>query len=420
MPALLSLFQEEWDSVALEQFELRRNLTETKQELSTALYSLDAALRVISRLTKERDEAREALAKFSDNIGTVSSKTIEVQEVEMGESDDQLKTSLRSTVEKTFQELSSKRKRTKLQPKWATDDAVSQLLQATPSTILENLETESTTSFFPSPENSSFVLCLHKDELLCLDIQSNSTLKIFEGSALACCWLTSSKIAVATADAISIFEFPVSSSGLQSVGEPTSSIPIDEKVNFLQAHPSGEYLLAASNEKCYIFSLKSQVYNITVAQHITSLAVHPDGNLFVAGLENGELRFFETSSGNELTKFGPHSSPVKTLQFGENGYWLVVTTNDDSDIFIWDLRKSELVQKIPLQTKVAAVSLDITSQLLVSSDGETLYVHIYVKSSKSWRCMSQTHVSSISNLVWLNELHQLLFSTSNGAILRLG
>lgn len=71
VPALLSAFQNEWDALALQSYSLKVELLQTRQELSTALYQHDAAVRVIARLIKERDEARDAITKLSRN-GNVS------------------------------------------------------------------------------------------------------------------------------------------------------------------------------------------------------------------------------------------------------------------------------------------------------------------------------------------------------------
>ena len=73
IPSLLGVFQDEWDALALETYTLKQNLAQTRQELSTALYQHDAAVRVIARLTKERDEARDALSKVSVGARTAPS-----------------------------------------------------------------------------------------------------------------------------------------------------------------------------------------------------------------------------------------------------------------------------------------------------------------------------------------------------------
>jgi len=65
IPALLASFQNEWDALILETYQLKQQLAETRQELSTALYYNDSAEKVIARLQKERDEARDALSKVT-------------------------------------------------------------------------------------------------------------------------------------------------------------------------------------------------------------------------------------------------------------------------------------------------------------------------------------------------------------------
>lgn len=87
IPSLLSVFQNEWDALALETYTLRQHLTQTRQELSRALYEHDAAVRVITRLSRERDEAREALSKITIN-GSVQANGDAMQVDGQGLSDD--------------------------------------------------------------------------------------------------------------------------------------------------------------------------------------------------------------------------------------------------------------------------------------------------------------------------------------------
>ncbi len=59
VPALLHLLQNEWDALVLGAYNTEQKLNATRQELSYALYAQDAASRVVARLIRERDAARE-------------------------------------------------------------------------------------------------------------------------------------------------------------------------------------------------------------------------------------------------------------------------------------------------------------------------------------------------------------------------
>lgn len=84
IPSLLSVLQNEWDALALETHTLRQHLTQVRQELSRALYEHDAAVRVITRLSRERDEAREALSRITVNGAPASNgDTMQVDSQEL-------------------------------------------------------------------------------------------------------------------------------------------------------------------------------------------------------------------------------------------------------------------------------------------------------------------------------------------------
>lgn len=68
IPDLLGQLRNEWDANMLDSFELKQHLLTTRQELSHALYQLDASYRVIARLKNQVDELQMKLRQQNEPI----------------------------------------------------------------------------------------------------------------------------------------------------------------------------------------------------------------------------------------------------------------------------------------------------------------------------------------------------------------
>lgn len=122
IPALLSTFQNEWDAIILETYQLKQQLAETRQELSSALYYNDSAQRVIARLQKERDEARDALSRVtvSGSNGSNGASNGDAMQVD-GQG---LSSAVLAKIDETQQRLSATRRKRPVPEGWATGDAI--------------------------------------------------------------------------------------------------------------------------------------------------------------------------------------------------------------------------------------------------------------------------------------------------------
>lgn len=153
------MFQNEWDSIMLETFTLKKHLDTVRQELSHALYQHDAACRVIARLIKERDEARNALT----NIKTGGQDQMEV---ETG-----LSTQIVQKMMHYSNELSSKRKKRKISETLAKADYIKSLKLKSAHPIHKTA----------NPGINCLDINLTKDNLVCFFFRIFANLSDFNG-----------------------------------------------------------------------------------------------------------------------------------------------------------------------------------------------------------------------------------------------
>ncbi|KAK5994391.1 Complexed with cdc5 protein 8 [Cladobotryum mycophilum] len=370
IPALLATFQNEWDSLALETYNLKEQLARTREELATALYQHDAAVRVIARLTRERDEARDSLSKITVTDGAANGEDMVVDSVE------ELPEALGARVDETHQTLSKGRKKRPVPEGWVSSEEISEF------------ETKTTTAL-PVPQATSLGLEGGyaavgglKGEAAVYSVEADNverTLPINE-PVTDTLW-AGSKVYFATSQgAVKVYEAGSEVASLSEHAGPATGLSL---------HPCGDLLASVGTDKSIVFYDLGSYKRVSRAYadaSLTTCAFHPDGHLFAAGTVGGDIKLYMTKTLEQAAVF-KLGAPVQALTFSENGFMLAATAKGQTSVTIFDLRKEgdAAVSKV-LETggSVQSLSWDYTGQFLATGGVTGLTVQQYSKSSKQW------------------------------------
>ncbi|KAK3296465.1 uncharacterized protein B0H64DRAFT_417857 [Chaetomium fimeti] len=406
LPSLLKAFQDEWDALVLETYNTREQLSRTREELATALYQHDAAVRVIARLTRERDEAREALS----NVTVAQAAAGPANGDAMAVDNESLPENLVEHVNELQQQLTKGRKKRPIPKGWANSDDVANLQQVsyTDLTVSQasSLDTESEYAAIGGLDG----------KLDIYSIQGNTverTLDIGE-PVTATAW-TGSKVVLATArGSVKVFDNGSETASFQAhAGAATG----------LSVHPGGRILASVGVDKSFVFyDLESleQVSRCYTDASLTACAFHPDGKLFGAGTQSGDIKVFQSDTGEQAESFNL-GTPVQTLVFSENGFWFAAAGKGQSTTTIFDLRKSGPAAQVKeLQTGDAqALAWDYTGQYLATAGSMGVTVQMYSKSSKSWSEPLRTSTPAAA-IRWGPEAKSLVTVSKEGVVSVLG
>ncbi|RKU44109.1 hypothetical protein DL546_002464 [Coniochaeta pulveracea] len=397
IPALLSTFQNEWDSLALETYNLREQLARTREELATALYQHDAAVRVIARLTKERDEARDALSKVTVSGSAASNGDA------MAVDHETLPEHLAEYVDETHERLSKSRKKRPLPEGWATPEEISSLTQ----TQHEKVTVPSTTSL--DVEDAHAVISGSGGDVAIYSLEAGKAERALQiGSPITDTLWTQTKIIFGTQKGeVKVYE---NGSEVASLSEHAGT------VTGLALHPGGRILASTGVDKSFAFydlgSLRT-VFRSFTDSSLTACAFHPDGHFFAAGTQDGDIKVFSTKTGEQMAVFNL-GTRVDAIAFSENGYWFAAGSSNSPNITIFDLRKdgdAAKAKELPTAGPVRSLAWDYSSQYLAAAGPSGVSVHQYLKSSKSWsvpleiagRAVAVRWGDKAKTLVWVQE-----------------
>ncbi|CAK7205364.1 hypothetical protein SEUCBS139899_008134 [Sporothrix eucalyptigena] len=407
IPALLATFQNEWDALALETYTLQEQLAQTRMELATALYQHDAAIRVIARLTKERDDARESLSRVTVAAGNGAAGGDDSMAVD----NEELPEVLAEQVDETHKKLSKSRKKRATPADWATNDDV-----ATFTTIAsDDIPVTRATSLTVEAADRQYAAIAGLDGNVGIyAVAAHSlerTLAVGEPLTTAL-WTEGTRIVLGTAKgAVKIYE---------AGAEKASIVCHAGAITGLAVHPAGRILASVGNDKTIVFYDLEEGASVSRAHSsasLTTCAFHPDGHLLATGTSAGDVQVYMTKTGELATSFAL-GAPVQALAFSENGYWIAATAKGQTTVTIFDLRKegdAATAKVLDTGSAVAALAWDYSGQFLATAGPAGLTVQHYAKGPKTW---SQTLSSATPAVAvqWGAHAKQLLSVNADGVV----
>ncbi|KAL5343213.1 WD40-repeat-containing domain protein [Aspergillus crustosus] len=401
IPSLLSVFQEEWDALALETYTLRQNLAQTRQELSAALYQHDAAVRVIARLTQERDEARDALSKVT--VGARASGTTgDAMQVDSTGLPEQVL----ARVETTQASLSKSRRKRPIPETWATGEEISAYKP-----------TESTDSLYPGGKalsiNSSGDSALVEVAEGVVGVFSLSQKQVIHtlqsnGAITNAIWAGEKAVVASSTGLVKVFEG----------GNEVASFDIHAgAATDLALHATGDIVASVGVDKSYV--LYDLTSNAIISQNFSdasllSVQFHPDGHLLAAGGADGQIKIYDIKTGGVAANYDL-AGPVKRVFFSENGTFLAAVTENSTLVSIWDLRSSKEVKVLETGSQLDSIHWDYTGQFLLAGGPSGLTVQQYSKTSKAWTETLRSAVPAVA-VAWGSAAQSIVALNTDGGL----
>lgn len=421
IPTMLSSFQNAWDSLSLELFQLRAELDKSRKELSMSLYRQDAAVKVAINACKERDEARHALAQLigdSDamNVDDIpaDANTGEQEGEEGAEEWSEIASSLRGEQERLLALHKKENKERK---------GKSPMHELDISSIDISIEEKTGLAF------------KKKDEIL--NVEINETTKegivvyksgVFELVDFSCseadARLTSaSRISVSVkSDMFSsllsfwmcnepyIFTYVPQKGGKKKSTDKhilyqlinlrtkeTQNIQTElEHFSISAAHPTLPLFILSTETEFEVFYNQRSIYSQQLNGELKAIKFHPDGLLIGLSYQGSDgIDIYDLSE--RTTKLHIDCANHGDFQFASNGYFLFISTDELLKLF--DLRKN----MITLETNLGApapcdIYLDIFTSIVVSGD---MKYAILDKKGKAFVKVSQFDAGENSRAVGL-------------------
>lgn len=337
IPGLIQLFQNEWEASALETYTLKQQLDAAKQELAHTLYRYDAACRVISRLSKERDEARQLLSlkrKRDDVTGDVKNDVANKNE---GDENILAKKSKKVTVPEVMPDSLVKR---------VMDESAKLVAGRKGRKKPADLAGEESFKDY----SQSMSIPLHNSSMPGIKNIDLSGTRLLTGGVDGTIILSDIKTANESKAVFSGHSKPITSlsfhphkegifvssayDGIIKVWSThnktrpvfTSEKATSEKVTgpiYTAIHPALDVVLAggAHSKEWSLWDIEGglEVVRAQGPAGVTSVRFHPDGRIMATGGDDGIVRLWDSTNSELVKGIEGHKSKITDIAFSNNG-----------------------------------------------------------------------------------------------------
>ncbi|KAJ1991544.1 hypothetical protein H4R33_001302 [Dimargaris cristalligena] len=446
IPALLSTFQDEWDAVMLETFKLKQQYQQVRQELAQALYQNDASCRVIARLIKERDAARDALTNIQSQMpgGPVphGGDAMQVEseappadaapaQAQSTDATEGFTDEIRKIIKDTAGTLCKGRKKRKVPAELTSAADIAQFLNVATVPSMHS-STKPGVTCLAVDRSGELVLTGGEDavaQVYHIDQgQILAVLKGHNGRINDVTWLGQTEAAsqdvilsAGTDKTVRVWHATDAESPEYACIHTIQAH--HSEVVALTVHPSRELFVSASRQGSWVLHRASSGAPLAAMQAGEGVAFncaqfHPDGVILAAGTQAGTIPIWNIKDQTLLATLAGHQGAVTALAFSENGYYLA-SAGEDYAVYIWDLRSQSQAHVLTLDnesgTAPQALTFDHSGSYLVVAG-----VDIRIFQVKGWTELAvfDDNAGPVTGIQFVDPLARTLVASSLDRTLR--
>jgi len=411
IPGMLSLLQSEWDALMSETYELKTHLDTTRKQLSHALYQHDAACRVIARLLRERDAAREQVGQLREQIQTAQPLAAGPAAGPAAAESEQAETGLTPEIISRMTDMAKGLSRTRKQrhfpnlapiadvKRFACTGAHSAHQSTAPGVLCLDVHKTDNDRVATGGVDSQVVLFNRSKEKTVQKLTGHSK------KVVSVAFHPTQEVVLSASQDATAKVWVCGSADWESAYSCAHTVQKHKaEVTELSIHPLGDYFVSSSRDKSWALH---DLASGRCVRHVKDLATgygcmkfHPDGLILAGGTEEKTVAVWDIKDQVTVATLSGHEGDVQALSFSENGYYLA-TGASDGTVKLWDLRKPLNIQTLQVGDQpVSSVRFDSTGQYLAVAAGVVQVYNFETKSSLKLTTELTDHKEAVTSVCW--------------------